>query len=174
MFDWIGSLQVRESSARRVVLSLSKSTQVAGLLLFCVGAYATYLTWPISEWLALLPGLVAGLGLLLFTLRRSLVFDREAGVLRVDQRAFGLISRSVVPLFHLRAVVIVARNDSKAEPLQRMMSRRRYLAYVERRVGDAIYLDEAKRCAGLLKMAELIADVAELRLEYDAMWRAHD
>jgi hypothetical protein len=172
MFDWIGSLRVRESSDKRVVLSLSKSTQVVGLALFCLGAYAAFLTWPISQWLAMLPGLVAGLGLLLFTLRRSLVFDREAGILRVEQRAFGLVSRSIEPVVHLRAVVIVARNASTADPLQRLESRRRYIAYVERRIGEAIYLDEAKRCAGLLRMAELIADVAELRLEYDAMWQS--
>ncbi|HWM86844.1 MAG TPA: hypothetical protein VNO33_13420, partial [Kofleriaceae bacterium] len=44
----------------------------------------------------------------------------------------------------------------------------RYVAYLDRRVGDAIYLDEARRCAALLRMAEAIADVAELRLEYEA------
>ena len=44
----------------------------------------------------------------------------------------------------------------------------RYVAYLDRRVGEAIYLDESRKCAGLLRLAEVIADVAELRLEYDA------
>jgi hypothetical protein len=44
----------------------------------------------------------------------------------------------------------------------------RYIAYLDRRVGEAIFLDEARRCAALLRMAEAIADVAELRLEYNA------
>jgi hypothetical protein len=42
------------------------------------------------------------------------------------------------------------------------------VAYVERRIGGTIHLDEARRPAPLLKLAEAISDVAELRLEYDA------
>ncbi len=167
MLDWIGSLRVRESTERRVVLSISRSTQIVGVLLLALGIYAGWLTWPVSRWLAALPLAVGLLGLLLVTLRRQLVFDREAGVLRVDQSAFGLSSRAVVPLFHLRAVVIAARGDDHPDGLRKLVAPRRFVAYVERRIGGAIYLDEAKRCANLMPLAEAIADVAELRLEYD-------
>lgn len=164
MFDWVGSLRVRERTSGRVVLALSRTTQTAGLALLVVGGLVAALAWPVSVWLAFLPGLVALLGVLLATLRRQLVIDKEAGVLRVDQSAFGLANRQVVPLFHLRAVVIAVRPKHDLG----LTSSSRYIAYLDRRVGEAIYLDEARRCASLMRLAEAIADVAELRLEYDA------
>jgi hypothetical protein len=166
MFDWIGSLRIRERSSVRVVLSLSRTTQLAGLLLVIAGALVTARAWPVSVWLAFLPALVAVLGAVLVTLRRDLTVDREAGVLRVDQRAFGMANRQVVPLFHLRAVVIVAR--PRIDGVRGLPAPARYVAYLDRRIGEAIYLDEARRCASLMRMAEAIADVAELRLEYEA------
>ena len=54
MFDWIGSLRVRERSARRVVLSLSRSTRSAGLVLLVVGVFVAAQAWAISSWLAFL------------------------------------------------------------------------------------------------------------------------
>ena len=166
MFDWVGSLRIRERSAARVVLSLSRTTQVTGLFLMALGALMVARVLPVSVWLAFLPALVAIFGGLLATLRRELVVDREAGVLRVDQRAFGMGNRQVVPLFHLRAVVIMAR--PRGEENRALSMSPRYIAYLDRRVGDAIFLDEARRCATLMRMAEAIADVAELRLEYEA------
>jgi hypothetical protein len=170
MLDWIGSLRIRETTQLRIVLSLSWSTRVVGMMVFCSAIYLAYLAWPVSRWLAIAPAVLAGLGALLATVHRRLVFDREAGVLRVEQRVFGLASRAVVPLFHLRAVVIRVRTgESGSLP---GLSSERYIAYVERRVGEDIYLDESRRCAYLLRMAEDIADLAELRLEYDATSRA--
>jgi hypothetical protein len=63
-------------------------------------------------------------------------------------------------------VVIVAR--PRIDGVRGLPAQARYVAYLDRRVGEAIYLDEARRCASLLRMAEAIADVAELRLEYEA------
>lgn len=168
MIDWIGSLRIRERTAIRVVLGLSRSTQFAGLVLLLVGVTLAFRTWSISPWLALLPSLLGLLGALLVTLQRQLVVDREAGVLRVDQRAFGIGNEAVVPLFHLRAVVIVARTQRFGDGKGLLSSAPRYVAYLDRRVGDAIYLDESRRCAGLLRLAEAIAEVAEIRLEYEA------
>ena len=169
MFDWIGTLRIRERSSARVVLCLSRGTRTAGLVLFLVGATVAVQAWSVSVWLAFLPGLVALLGGLLATLRRELVVDKEEGVLRVDQRAFGMANRQVVPLFHLRAVVVMERPRQGVLDLGRAMpASARYIAYLDRRVGEAIFLDEARRCATLLRMAEAIADVAELRLEYEA------
>jgi hypothetical protein len=166
VLDWIGSLQLRERTPDRVVLSLAPSTQWAGIALAGLAAYLAAAAWSISPWLALLPAAGIGLGVVLATLRRELVLDREAGTLRIEQRTMGLGSRSVVPLFHLRAVVVLARRSPQ---LQRVFpTQSRFVAYIDRRVGGAIYLDEARRCAHLMKMAEAIAEVADLRLEYDA------
>lgn len=166
MLDWPGSLRLREHTPMRVVLSLSLTTRVVGALILLAGLYLVFEAWEISPWLAALPAVLVVAGMLLATLSRRLVFDREAGVLRVNQRILFAENRTVVPLFHLRAVVIIARPPGGPAS---MGLHSRYIAYVERRVGDSIYLDESRRCATLLKMAEAIAEVAEVRLEYDAM-----
>ncbi len=166
MLDWIGSLQVRERTSERVVLSLSPATMWAGVAIALFGAYIALAAWSISPWFALPPLAAIGLGAVLSTLRRELCFDSAAGVLTIDQRTLGVGSRTVVPLFHLRAVVVLAR---PAPQLKRLLpTASRFVAYVDRRVGGAIYLDEARRCAHLMNLAEAIAEVADLRLEYDA------
>jgi hypothetical protein len=172
MMDWIGSLRLREHTPVRVVLSLSRTTRIIGWSLMAGGAYLALMVWAVSPFLIAIPALIGLLGALLASLQRELIFDREAGVLRVSQRALGMGNEVVVPLFHLRAVVIVARSTGRTV-LPGAMSAR-YIAYLDRRVGEAIYLDESRRCATLLTMAEAIADVAELRLEYDAMYQASD
>ena len=171
MFDWPGSLRLREHTSHRVVLSLSSTTRVVGLAILVIGLYLAVAAWAFSPWLTVLPAILVLAGALLASLTRRLDFDREAGVLRVNQRTLFVENQSVVPLFHLRAVVIIARPESGPATLG---IGSRYIAYVERRVGDAIYLDEARRCAKLLKIAEAIAEVAELRLEYDAMSHVAD
>ncbi len=149
-------------------LSLSRSTRVVGLLLFGAALYTARWLWPVSPWLALAPGVLALLGAALASLERNIVFDRTAGVMEVQQRLFGLGSRTVVPLFHIRAVVIQARSGGRGAGALPMSPGVRYIAHVERRVGGPIFLDESRRCARLLRMAESISEVAEVRLEYDA------
>lgn len=168
MLDWIGSLRIREASPLRVELGLSRSTRVVGLLILVAAIYALRWLWPVSAWLALAPGALVLLGAALVSLERSIVFDRNAGVMEVQQRLFGLGSRTVVPLFHIRAVVIQARSGSGGAGALSMSPGVRYVAHVERRVGGPVYLDESRRCARLLRMAEAISEVAEVRLEYDA------
>lgn len=170
MLDWIGSLRLRERSSKRVVVSLSRSTLVAGWLMIAGSALLGYLIWSVSVWMLAVPAAGVMGGGLLCSLRRTLIFDREGGVLEVEQGAFGKVKRATIPLFHLRAVVIVARADARL--LGVLAPSSRYVAYLDRRVGAAIYLDESARCADLLPMAEAIAEVAELRLEYDATARA--
>ena len=162
MLDWIGSLRVREHDTRRVVLGLSPTTRIAGAASAAIGAAGIWYVWSFSALAALFPGALCAFGAVLATLERELVFDRAAGTLSIRQGVFGLGTQSVVPLFHLRAVVVMAKAGLGSGASSR------FVAYLDRRVGDSIYLDEARRCAGLLRLAEAIADVAELRLEYDA------
>jgi hypothetical protein len=156
VLDWLGSVQIRKRTASRVELDLTRGTAWTGYGLAALGVWLTALgaVWAIAAGI-----LVFGLGGLLGTLQRKLVFDREDGLLRIEQRVLGIRRRAAIPLFHLRAVVVAARRGGI------------YVAYVERRVGGTIHLDEARRPAGLLALAEAIADVAELRLVYDATTR---
>jgi hypothetical protein len=157
VLDWLGSVQIRTRSASRVELGLTRGTAWTGWALVAGGAWVVSLG---ALWSMLLGGLVIVLGALFGTLQRRLVFDREDGLLRSEQRIFGIRRRAAIPLFHLRAVVVAARRGGI------------YVAYVERRVGGTIHLDEARRPAPLLALAEAISEVAELRLVYDATTRA--
>jgi hypothetical protein len=156
MLDWLGSVQVRKRSSTRVELNLTRGTAWTGWALTGLGIYLLTLS---LAWATLLGSLFVGIGVLLGTLRRRLVFDREDGLLRSEQRILGIRRRVAIPLFHLRAVVVAARRGGM------------YVAYVERRVGGTIHLDEARRPAPLLALAEAISEVAELRIVFDATTR---
>lgn len=166
MLDWIGTLRIRARSARRVELCLTRSTAAAGWVVLAAGAAlaaaAAHFDAPSVVWA--LPVGVTLFGLVLASLRRELVFDKDDGVLRIEQQLLGIANRSIVPLFHLRAVVIAARSGTRVGP--------KFVAYVDRRVGNPIHLDESQRCASLLAIAEAIAEVTELRLVYDATAKA--
>lgn len=155
MLDWLGSVQIRKRSSSRVELDLTRATAWTGWVLCAFGGYLCTL----GRWAILGGALMCGLGILLATLRRKLVFDREDGLLHSEQRILGVRRRAAIPLFHLRAVVVAARRGGM------------YVAYVERRLGGTIHLDEARRSAPLLALAEAIAEVAELRLVFDATTR---
>ena len=156
MLDWLGSVQVRNRTPSRVELDLTRATAWTGWGLTAAGVWFATLG---IIWAKLGAVFLIGLGVLLGTLRRKLVFDRDDGLLRSEQRILGIRRRAAIPLFHLRAVVVAARR------------RGTYVAYVERRVGGAIHLDEARRPGPLLGLAEAIAEVAELRVVYDATTR---
>lgn len=156
MLDWLGSVQIRKRSANRVELDLTRATAWTGWGLAGAGARVA---WIGPMWALVAGGVLLGAGLLLGTLRRHLVFDREDGLLRSEQTIMGIKRRSAIPLFHLRSVVVAARRGGM------------YVAYVERRMGGTIHLDEARKPGPLLALAEAIADVAELRLVYDATTR---
>jgi hypothetical protein len=155
VLDWLGSVQIRTRSSSRVELDLTRATAWTGWVLSAAGGYLCTL----GRWATLGGVVVFGLGILLATLRRKLVFDRDEGLLRSEQRILGIRRRAAIPLFHLRAVVVAARRGGM------------YVAYVERRLGGTIHLDEARRSAPLLTLAEAISEVAELRLVFDATTR---
>jgi hypothetical protein len=155
VLDWLGSVQIRTRTPSRVELDLTRATAWTGWALAAAGGYLLTMH---RAWATLGGVVVFGLGILLATLRRKLVFDREDGLLRSEQRILGVRRRAAIPLFHLRAVVVAARRGM-------------YVAYVERRLGGTIHLDEARRSAPLLALAEAISEVAELRLVFDATTR---
>lgn len=156
MLDWLGSVQIRTKTDERVELDLTRATAWTGWAIAAVGAWLVLLS---SLWATVGGVFVISVGGLLGTLKRRLIFDRNDGLLRIEQRILGIRRRAAIPLFHLRAVVVAARRPGF------------YVAYVERRIGGTIHLDEARRPGPLLKLAEAIADVAELRLVYDATTR---
>lgn len=156
MLDWLGSVQVRKRTPTRVELDLTRATQWTGWAIIAAGIWLLTIG---HLWAHLGGVVVGGAGALLATLQRRLVFDRDDGLLRSEQRIFGIRRRAAIPLFHLKAVVVSARRGGI------------YVAYVERRIGGTIHLDEARRPAPLLALAEAISDVAELRLVYDATTR---
>ncbi|MEO8699768.1 MAG: hypothetical protein ABI867_06980 [Kofleriaceae bacterium] len=153
MLDWLGSVAIRRRSGTRLELDLTRATAWTGWAITAGGVWLVMLA---AVWSMIVGFVVVAAGVLLGTLRRKLVFDREDGLLRIEQRVLGVRRSAAVPLFHLRAVVVSARK------------RGLYVAYVERRVGGTIHLDEARRPAPLLALAEAISEVAELRLVYDA------
>lgn len=156
MLDWLGSVQIRNRTQSRVELELTRATAWTGWGLSAAGLWLLTLG---IVWAMIVGIIVLAAGGLLGTLRRTLIFDREDGLLRIEQRILGVRRKAAIPLFHLRAVVVSARR------------RGLYVAYVERRLGGTIHLDEARRPGPLLALAEAIADVAELRLVYDATTR---
>lgn len=157
MLDWLGSVAVRKRTPTRVELELTRATGWTGWGLAAGGAWLVAFG---ALWAIILGGAAVAAGVLLGTLRRRLVFDRDDGLLRIEQRILGIRRRAAVPLFHLRAVVVSARRGGL------------YVAYVERRVGGSIHLDEARRPAPLMALAEAISEVAELRMVFDATTRA--
>ncbi|MFT3691503.1 MAG: hypothetical protein QM831_00060 [Kofleriaceae bacterium] len=156
MLDWLGSVSVQRRSDTRVELQLTRATNWVGWGFIGAGARVA---WIGPLWAIIGGSFLIGIGFLLGTLRRRLVFDRDDGLLRSEQRVFGIRRRAAIPLFHLRAVVVAARRTGL------------YVAYVERRIGGTIHLDEARKPGPLLALAEAVADVAELRLVYDATTR---
>jgi hypothetical protein len=162
MFDWLGSLAISERTPHRVVLRLARRTAFVGWTAFLVGVALFPTAWSVWPYFGLGPGLLALFGLTLATLRRELEVDRALGEVRVYQRVFGVSNSMRVPLLHVRAVVIVGKHPTFA-----WMPGPRFVAYLDRRVGDAIFIDESRRAKTLLKLGEAIADAAEVRLEYE-------
>lgn len=155
MLDWLGALSVSSQNERRIELALTPATRWAGWALLLASAALLPLAWSWSQLLALLPAGLAGLGALLASVRRRLIFDSDDGLLRLEHRVFGVRSRWAVPLFHLRRIVITSRRGN-------------HLAYIERRTGGRIRLDESRQRARVLAVARAVCAVTELRLHIDS------
>ncbi len=156
MLGQLGNLRVRARSARRLELALTRTTHVVGWSAALAGLAAAIPLARLSVWAALVPLVMGVMGLIVATMRQHLVFDRDDGVLRIEHRLAGIPSHSVIPLFHLKSVVVRSR------------PRGDFIAVVERRVGEPIVLDTGGSAGPLYALAQAVADVAQLRLVYDA------
>lgn len=154
MLDWLGALSVSSQNERRIELALTPATRWTGWALLLAGAVLLPLAWSWSHLLALAPAAVGGFGALLASVRRRLIFDADDGLLRLEHRVLGIRSRWAVPLFHLRRIVIAAE-------------RGHHVAYIERRTGGRIRLDESRQYARVLAVAKAVCAVTELRLHID-------
>ena len=157
----LGSLRIRRRSARRIELAVSRATHATGWVATVSGAIGGAWLAGTSLVAAVAAGLVALAGLVIATMQHDLCFDRDDGVLRIDQRLAGVPRHAVVPLFHLKAIVVKARARGRG-----------FEALIERRVGEPILLDTDDHPGALYKLAQAVSDVAGLRLVYDATARA--
>jgi hypothetical protein len=155
MLDWLASVAVVRRTEHRIELAVTTTTTWAGWAVVAVALLGSVLIWPWSRPIAAVPILIAALGALVATARRRLVFDRDDGLFRVEQQVLGMRSRLAIPLFHLRSIVIA--NE-----------RGHFVAYVERRTGGRIRIDDSRQLAKLLAVAHAICEVAQLRLITDA------
>ncbi len=156
MVGLVGTLRVRRRSSRRLELALTRTTHVAGWTATMAGVACAIVAARWSGWAVIVPLALAVFGLLVATMRQHLVFDRDDGVLRIEHRLAGIPSYSVIPLFHLKSVVVRSR------------PRGDFIAVVERRVGEPIVLDTCDSPGPLYSLAQAISEVAQLRLIYDA------
>ncbi|MBK7073788.1 MAG: hypothetical protein IPH44_15935 [Myxococcales bacterium] len=156
MLAEIGTMQVRSRSATRVVIAMGWSTAVIGWAVLAIALSAAFALAPTSRWLAGVACAVAFAAWLVATARHRLEFDRDDGVLRIERRIAGLGTRAVVPLFHLRAVVVRRKRHGDG-----------FVAALERRNGEPIVIDSGERAAPLYELVRTIADVTDLRLVYD-------
>lgn len=156
MLAELGTMKVRSKSATRVVVAIGPGTNVGGWLLLAGALYAAFAVVPYSRWLAGGACAVAFAAWLVATARHRLEFDRDDGVVRIERRIAGLGSRAIVPLFHLRAVVV-----------RRKAGGHGFVAALERRNGAPIVIDTGDRAAPLYELVRTISEVTDLRLVYD-------
>lgn len=153
----LGAMRIRSQDAARIELGIGRSTALAGWIGAALASAAAIALASSSPWLLGLALAVALIGVVVATAVHRLVFDREGGVLRIERNIAGLSSKSVVPLFHLRALVVRSRGVGRG-----------FVALIERRVGEPIVIDTRDRPGPLYDLVRAIADVTELRLVYDA------
>ena len=91
MLDWLGSVQIRKRTGTRVELELTRATAWTGWILAAGGVWLAVLA---AAWSIILGVCLIAVGVLLGTLRRSLIFDRDEGLLRSEQRVLGIRRRT--------------------------------------------------------------------------------
>ena len=154
MFAELGRMKVRRRTTARIELGLDRLASALGWVAVVIALALAVIAAPIANWLAVVALIGAAVAALVATARHQLVFDREDGVVRIERRVAGITSRSVIPLFHLRAVVVRRHG-------------RGFVAVIERRNGGAITIDSSDRPGRLYELVRAVADVTELRLVYD-------
>ena len=95
MLDWLGSVQIRKRTSTRVELDLTRATAWTGWGLAAGGAWLVSLGAAVGD--AARRARPRASAVLLGTLRRRLVFDRDEGLLRSEQRILGIRRRARDP-----------------------------------------------------------------------------
>ena len=151
----LGALRVTQRDEGRLELSSGRLAFWFGWTLCAVALAAAWWVFAVSTWLAGGCGTLALFAALFATAERRLVFDRAAGVVIVSQRIVGISTKSVVPLFHLRAVVVKASGNG-------------FVAYLDRRLGENIELERDTTSPKLVAMAQTIARSIGIRYVFKA------
>ncbi len=146
----LGALRVTQHDEARLELASGRLAAWLGWACCVAALSAAWSVVAISTWLAGGCGIVAAISAIVATAQRRLVFDRAGGVVIVSQRVFGISTKSVVPLFHLRAVVVKATHQG-------------FVAYLDRRLGENIELERDTTSPKLVALAQTIACSAGLR-----------
>lgn len=151
----LGALRVTQRDEDRLELSSGRLAFWFGWTLCAVALVAAWWVFAVSTWLAGGCGVLASFAALFATAERRVVFDRAAGVVIVSQRIVGISTKSVVPLFHLRAVVVKANGNG-------------FVAYLDRRLGENIELERDTTSPKLVALAQTIARSTGLRYVFNA------
>ena len=159
VLDRLGSLKVLEKTDMKVVCGLSRELNAVGLLGGLFFSICTLLAFDSSSLFWVLPALCACMGFGMFTFRRHYVFDKLDGLLYARDRILGFGSEKKIPLFHLKAVIVEPRFTSHGTT--------KFVSRIEKRTGEDIFLDESKTPKRLVKIAKAIADVTDIRFEYE-------
>ena len=159
MLDRLGSLQLIEKSDVKVICGLSRELNTMGLVGGIVSAISSFVSFGSTSFFWMIPCLGACIGFAMFTFRRHYVFDKLDGLLYARDRILGFGVEKKIPLFHLKAVIV--------EPIFTSHGTTKFVSRIEKRTGEDIFLDESKSPKRLVKMAKAIADVTEIRFEYE-------
>jgi hypothetical protein len=149
----MSAMKINQQTDERLLLSESRWVAVAGLLCGMLLVVFAILMWIISPWISLAFALGGVTVAAAASSNRTLLFARDAGVLVQRHRVFGVPTQSVIPLFHIRAVVVAEANNGAG-----------YRCFLDRRIGGDIELDTNASAAPLIAVAKAVAATANLRL----------
>ncbi len=161
MFDVIGSMRVVHAGEGTVVVGLKPTTRWAGRVALVLSLFVFWSLLGGPAWLLVFPMILVTLSTLVMTLERTIHFSKADGVAKVKEGFWGRSKEKTIPLFHVRAVMIKAKGkDAKLSS--------NFVCYLSLRAGGYVFIDESKRSAPLIKIADAICEQSGLRLEFDA------
>lgn len=152
--NW-GDLRIVHTSRESLVLARGAMAALVswGTVMACL--VATAISWRVASKIGLAMSIVTVLAALVARIERRFIFDKAAGILTIEEQLPWTAKRTVIPLFHLRGVVVTRT------------PRATYIAMLQRRNGAHIFLDTAPQSHRLVRLAQHIADFTDLRYAVD-------